>query len=148
MAKIRTVVDLLAGQSVEALHEMRDANKAELIRAQAELARLKVEAEQIEQALKRAGSRGTRVTGDDVFEAALAAEPPFAAADVAAILAERGRDATVNAVRNHLNRLAGERGVLSKLEDGRYSVKSPATGSEPPDTVDFPTSPTDDDIPF
>lgn len=145
MAKIRTVVDLLADQSIDAIKEMRDANRSELARAQAEVGRLKLEADQLDQALKRAATRGARVTGDDVLEAALEAEPPFTAADVAAILAKRGREATVNAIRNHLSRLAADRGVLTKHEDGRYSV---ASAQPSPLPQDFPTSLPDADIPF
>ena len=142
MAKPKTVVDLLAEQPDEALHEMRDINRRELARVQEELARLKVEASQIEQALKRGSDRAGRVTADEVLEAAREVEPPVSAAEVTQILLDRGRvTATVNGVRNHLNRLAA-RGQLVKHDDGSFSVKLPV-GAD-----DFPTSPADDDIPF
>lgn len=141
MSKPRTVVDLLADQPVEALKQMRDVNRAEHSRVQAELGRLKVEAEQIEQALKRVGSRDSRVTQDDVLAAALDAEPPFTVAAVASILAERGRDATTNAIRNHLNRLVSDRRALRKHEDGRYSAVTPPASERSLSTGD-------EDIPF
>jgi hypothetical protein len=69
-----------------------------------------------------------------------------AAADVVKLLAENGIEASPNAVRNHLARLQ-EKGELIRVGD-RYAIPA-RTGYIPATAAgDFPTSPTDDDIPF
>jgi hypothetical protein len=133
----------LAEQDEAELRKMLDANRRDVARAQDELSRLKVEGKQIEQALARKG-RGSRagrttVTNDQVFHAAKRVEPPMTPAEVQAWLASNGVEASVNAVRNHMNRLV-DRGMLERDNSSRYVVASA------PDAGEFISA--DDDIPF
>jgi hypothetical protein len=142
MAKIKSVVDLLAELPEDQLKRMREANRQEHSTAQAEVARLVVEGQQIEQALlkkQRDGSRSGRLTGQIVLDV-LPPGQDVAVSDVTRLLTNEGYDTTANAVRNHLVRLA-ERGQL--LREGDRYQKLKIAGVD-----DFPTSPSDDDIPF
>ena len=124
---------------------MREANRLATTRAQEELSRLKVEGAQIEEALARLGRPGRSgrgsLTREQVYEAAIRIEPPMTASEVQQLLAQNGHEASVNAVRNHLNRLV-KSGQLERHDDGRYVVKRAL--NEP----HFSTSAADDDIPF
>jgi uncharacterized protein (DUF3084 family) len=144
MAKPMTVSDLLAEQPEGSLRTMLHAAQAELKRAQDESARLEVEVQQIQQALakqgRQTGGRST-LTRDQVLAAARATEPPFTAAEVQATLETAGHSATVNATRNHLNRLV-EREELLRHDDGRYVAAFYAGAHE--DAAPL----SDDEIPF
>jgi len=124
---------------------MRDANRQELARAQAEVARLSVEAQQIDQAIskrQRDGSRSGRLTAQQVLDVVAAqAGKELSVADVVRLLAGEGIATTPNAVRNHLLRLAA-RGELIRVGD-RYAASSRSQADN-----DFPASAEDDDIPF
>lgn len=63
------------------------------------------------------------------------------AAEVTETLNAGGLAVTVNAVRNHLNKLVAD-GDLVKDETNRYSLPSPSY------VQDFPANVGDDDIPF
>jgi hypothetical protein len=142
MARIKNVIELLAEQPEEQLKRMRDATKQELARAQAEVQRLSVEAQQIDQALakrQRDGSRSGRLTAQIVLDA-LQPGVEVAVSDVARILTGEGYNTTPNAVRNHLIRLA-DRGELLRVGD-RYARVTISSED------DFPSSPRDEDIPF
>lgn len=122
---------------------MREANRHEAARAREELSRLEVEGRQIDQALARrgrGGSAGGRITREQVLETAGRIEPPMTAVEVRDALAREGFEASLNAVRNHLNRLV-DRGELAKDDSGRY-VPPKLSAS------DFGPSAVDDDIPF
>lgn len=141
--KPKTVIDLLSEQPEDELLKMRDVNRQEVARAQEELSRLQVEGRQIEQALRRGriGSGSGRITREQVYEAASRVEPPMTAAEVKEALAVEGFETSINAIRNHLNRLV-DRGQLERDEDGRYVVLAATPAS------DFGPPPADDDIPF
>jgi hypothetical protein len=124
----RNVIDLLAALDEPDLLAMREVNRQEL-------ARLTVEAQQIEQALTRKSRRngrgirsgGGQVTRAQVYELARDAAQPVTAPVVTRLFADRGIDTSVNAVRNHLVRLVDD-GKLMRLEDGSYTVDSQDTG--------------------
>src|SRR2546425_186292 len=107
---------------------MRQKNQRDLGRARIEVARLELqEAQLAEAATKRERARVGRpgaLSPDLVLDAAAATEPPMTAAEVQQTLVERGVEATVNAVRNHLNRLVTS-GDLVKDDSKRYVVPSP-----------------------
>lgn len=141
------MVDLLAEQDEAELIKMREANRRDVARAQDELSRLKVEGKQIDQALARkgrgSGAGRTTVTNVQVYEAAMRVEPPMSPADVQADLAAHGIETSVNAVRNHMNRLV-ERKWLNRHENGSYAVEA----RELVPSADFGSASADDDIPF
>lgn len=125
---------------------MRLKNQRSLARARAEVARLELQEHQFEEALsKRERAKMGRpgaLNSDVVLDAAQATEPPMTASEVQQTLAERGIQASVNAVRNHLNRLVVS-GDLAKDESKRYFVPDPA------DFVpQFIPAGADDDVPF
>lgn len=137
----KTVIDLLAEQPDDELLRMREVNRHEVARAREELSRLEVEGRQIDQALARRGRGGSanRITREQVFDAAQhAVSSPMTATEVRDALVDAGYDVSLNAIRNHLNRLV-ERGQLKREKDGRYAV---------PVTRDSDFGPADDDIPF
>lgn len=130
------MTDLLVEQSEETLLEMRE-------RVRGELARLTVEAQQIEEALAKKGRRsrgggsgGGTVTRKQVLDVVEQAGVPMSPVDVQRVLGERGLDVTINAIRNHLLRLVQQNGALIRDEDGRYVPTEP---------VFFAAS---DDVPF
>jgi hypothetical protein len=127
----RSVIDLLAEQPEEALLAMREA-------VQKELARLTVEAQQIDQAIAKNSRRNRggsdRLTREQVFEVVKQAGGPASPAAVHKILAAQGVDASLNSVRNHLTRLVDKNGWLIRMGDGTF--------------IPAPKPPADDDIPF
>jgi hypothetical protein len=141
------VVDLLAEQSEEALKQMRES-------VQAELARLTVEIQQIDQALakksRRSRTGGGKLSRDQVVELVVRAGRPLTPAEVRDLVAEQGITASLNAVRNHLLR-AEHDGILARFPEGRFgqrpNVFVPLTPEPEPDESDFPAA-ADDDIPF
>jgi hypothetical protein len=146
VARAKTVVDLLAEQPSEELARMRQINQRELARARTEVVRLELEGQQIEAALaKRERGKPGRPGGlaaEQVLEAAYDTEPPMTAADVHKTLSNKGVKASVNTVRNHLNRLASS-GDLLKDEHAKFTV--PRVIFVP---AEFSESSADDDIPF
>jgi hypothetical protein len=141
----RTLIDVIAALPEDELQRLRERNMRDLERARAEVRRLEVQEQQFQQALSRRGRKPGRpgtLTPEIVLDAAAATEPPATAAEVTQTLHDRGLTASVNAVRNHLNKLVAD-GDLQKDETNRYSLPSP---SYVPD--DFPSTATDDDIPF
>ena len=136
-------MDLLTEQSEESLKKMRDALSAELARLQAELARLTVEVKQVDEALARKTRRsrtgGGRLTREQVFNLVWMSDTPLTAADVRQLVAEQGIPATLNAVRNHLNRLVDEDKRLMRFPDNRYGL--PTLEGEPAPPPPFPDEP-------
>jgi|SRR5581483_12131219 len=139
MAPLRSVTDLLSEQSEETLLRMQES-------VEAELARLSVEAQQIEQALakqarrQRSNGRGT-LSKEQVFEVVERLGNPVTATEVHSLLKNgQGIDVSLNAVRNHLNRLVDKWHWLVRDDDGRYA---PASPNDP----DFGAAGVDD-IPF
>jgi hypothetical protein len=140
-------VDLLAEQSEDALRRMREDVRAEL-------ARLTVEAEQIDQALarknRRARTGGGRLSREQVFDLVMAARNPLTAAEVHQAINEAGIHVSLNAVRNHLTRLE-EDGRLLRTAGGAFG---PSLGLTLDTVQPRPTEPdpepsdTDDDLPF
>ena len=125
---------------------MRETNRQDVARAQEELSRLKLEGQQIEQAIARRGrgnARSSRVTNEQVFAAAQQVESPFNPLEVQQLLAAQGIAASGNTIRNHLKRLVAAK-QLDRLDDGTYVVKHAVPGG----SDEFTSSPTDDDIPF
>jgi hypothetical protein len=144
MPRPRSVVDLLAEQSEDSLRQMKDSIAAEL-------ARLSVEAEQIDQALARKNRKsrtgGGRLTRDQVLDVLARADGFKTTAEVQAQIEAEGVPASVNAVRNHLTRLVQE-GRLSRDTDGRFGIP-PFVGPEGGVASDFVrVAKRDDDIPF
>jgi hypothetical protein len=133
----RSVIDLLADQPEEALQTMMEA-------VQKELARLTVEAQQIDQALARKGRKarggGDRLTREQVFEVLLRAGSPKTPAEVHEQLVTEGLNASLNSVRNHLGRLADQNGWLARLPEGRFVVSPSGAMQAAPGP--------DDDVPF
>jgi len=131
---------------------MRQKNQRDLARAKDEVAILHLQEQQLEAAVtKRERGKPGRpgvLTPELVLDAAGDTEPPLTAGAVRETLAARGINATVNAVRNHLNRLA-QSGDLEKDESGRYSIPAPVFVPDfvPSTGPDFPVA-ADDDIPF
>lgn len=124
---------------------MRQRNLRELAKARRELARLELQEQQFAMAVNKRErgkpGRPGKLSQDIVLDAARATEPPMSAGDVHATLAERGYDVTVNAVRNHLNRLVID-GELERDKDG-YMLAAPVFVPN-----EFAASAADDDIPF
>lgn len=133
---------------------MREANQKELMRARAEVAKFELQGQLIESALTKRGKPGRpgALTPEVVLDAAAVTDSPMTAADVRDTLNAGGLDVTVNAVRNHLNRLV-ESGDLEK-DDKKYVVSDPEPDVSPfvPAVSlvdDFPAAATaDNDIPF
>jgi len=145
VAPYRSVVDLLAEQSEEALKRMRDDVRTEL-------ARLTVEADQIDQALarknRRARTGGGRLTREQVLDLVTTARRPLTVAEVHERVTSGGVEVTLNAVRNHLTRLE-EDGRLVRLPDNRFGrpfvpTRDPESIAPEPDSGEAD----DDDIPF
>jgi hypothetical protein len=134
------VIDLLADQPEEALLAMREA-------VQKELARLTVEAQQIEQALARQQRKhrggGHRLSREQVLEIVGESSDPMSPTDVHERLQQLGIDASLNSVRNHLARLE-KSGWLIRVDDGRFTL-SPSRLLE---RTFGESSGGDDDIPF
>jgi hypothetical protein len=140
------LIDVIAALPEKELARLRDRNRRDLERARAEVARLEVQEQQFELAVakrerRKPGRPGT-LTPEVVLEAAGQTDPPMTAADVRATLVAGGLDVTVNAVRNHLNKLAKD-GELEKDEAGKFSLPTPVYVPS-----DFSPPPKDDDIPF
>jgi hypothetical protein len=152
VAREKTIVDVLAELPTDDLARMRQKNQRDLNRAKAEVSRLELQEQQLELAVARRErgkpGRPGALTSDLVLDAAGETEAPVTAAAVQATLASRGVKATVNAVRNHLNRLV-QSGDLDKDEKGRYSPPAPVFVPDfvPSSAADFPAA-ADDDIPF
>jgi hypothetical protein len=114
--------------SPEELDRMEQKGLRDLEKAQAEVARIRLEVTLIREARARGergkpGRRGA-LSIDLVLEAASETEAPMTAGDVRQTLVARGlTTVTVNAVRNHLNRLV-ESGELKKT-DNTYSLATP-----------------------
>lgn len=141
----RTLIDVIAALPEDELTRLRDRNLRDLERARAEVRRLEVQEHQFQQALARRGRKPGRpgtLTPEIVLDAAARTEPPMTAAEVTETLNASGLTVTVNAVRNHLNKLHAD-GDLEKDETNRYSLPSPAYVPD-----DFPATVGDDDIPF
>lgn len=133
MARPRGIVDLLAEQSEEALRLMRDTAKAEL-------ARLTVEVEQIEEALARKTRKqrtgGGRLSRQQVFNIVWMSGRPVTAAEVREEIATQGVTVTLNAVRNHLNRLVDDDRRLMRYADGRFGMPLARVEQDIPDDLD------------
>src|SRR5688572_5271234 len=118
MATPRSIVDLLIEQSEDSLREMRDARKREL-------ARITVEIDQIEEALARKTRRqrtgGGKLTRDKVYDLVWFDGKALTVAEVKDLVAENGITASLNAVRNHLNRLVDD-GRLARYTEGRFGL--------------------------
>jgi hypothetical protein len=140
----RSVIDLLADQPEEALVAMRDA-------VGKELARLTVEAQQIDQALARKGRKnrvgGQRLTREQVFEVIERAAVPLTPPEVFERLSEQGLTASLNSVRNHLSRLVEQNGWLVRLQDGRFAISPEKLLERQPDQPTFVPA-ADEDVPF
>lgn len=146
VASERTLIDVIAALPEDEFARLRQKNQRDLARARVEVNRLEVQEKQFEMAIakrerKKPGRPGV-LTPELVLDAAAQTEPPMTASEVRDTLAERGLNASVNAVRNHLNKLVKD-GDLEKDETGRFSLSTPVYVPD-----DFPSSPTDDDIPF
>jgi DNA-binding transcriptional ArsR family regulator len=155
----RSVIDLLAEQPDEALLAMQEAVKSEL-------ARLTIEAQQIEQALakksRRRPSAGNRLTRENVYEAVEVIDSPVTPSEVHAFFTERGYDVSLNSVRNHLSRLVEKDGALVRLDDGRFATRYVAAREAAREvarsadadfvpsalSAEFAPSATDDNVPF
>lgn len=128
VARDKTIIDVLAALPSDELGRMREKNQRDLARAKAELARLELQEQQFEQAAmkKERGKPGRpgALTLELVLDAASDTEPPMSAGDVRETLKGQGHVASVNAVRNHLNRLV-QQGELEKDKNARYSVARP-----------------------
>lgn len=152
MAKPKTVIDLLAEQPGDELRRMRDVAKSELTRLQNEVARLTVEAQQLDAALaaqrrSEQPSRGS-LTREMVLEVAQTIEPPFSPADVVrSIAADLGIEATANTVRNHMSRLM-ESGQLVRAAEGYWVRGVTPAASQAASDADFGGAGANDDIPF
>jgi hypothetical protein len=157
-----TVASLLAQQPEETLAEMLESINGEIARLNREIARQKVEAQLVEQALlkhrpKRAGGGGAdgrrSVKQSEVIELVKGLPQPFAPRDVRQRFQESGTEISGAAVRNHLRRLVREM-ILESPEEGVYAVRT--ADQEPPVPAATPTSvaverpslPSNDDIPF
>ena len=151
MARAKTIVELLSEQPVEELARMREANEREEARLRAELANVEMEGRMIVAALSKRGKPGRpgKLTPEMVLGAAASSGEAMTAADVHKALGTAGLDVSVNAVRNHLNRLV-ESGDLGRDENKKYVVPEPAFAPfvMPATTADFPAAAADDDIPF
>ena len=116
---------------------------------QRELARLTVEAQQIDQALARKGRKarggGERLTREQVFEVIERAGSPLSPAEVHERLIDQGATASLNSVRNHLGRLADQNGWLMRMEDGRFMISPEKLGEINRATV---LESPENDIPF
>ena len=150
MPRAKTIIELLSEQPAGELAKMREANQRELARARAEVAKLELQGQLIDTALTKRGKPGRpgALTPEVVLDAANETEPPMTAADVRETLTVRGLDVTVNAVRNHLNRLV-ESGDLGRDENKKYVVPNPVFAPvefAPSSSADF--APADGDIPF
>jgi hypothetical protein len=148
--KPRTVIDLLAEQPEDVLRQMRDAAREELARVQTEVARLTIELQQIDQALVKlrrnaSPARGV-ITGEQVLAATKHLNSPFGANDVQMVLSDRDTTPSVNAVRNHLNRLV-DRGELTRDESG-YSIPAVVVPEFVPASAEDESPGAPDDIPF
>jgi hypothetical protein len=149
MGKGDSIVDVLADLPAEKLAKMQAKNQRDLDRARGEVARLELQQEQLEMAVAKRdrgkpGRRGA-LTPETVLDATMETEPPATASDVHRTLVARGLGVSVNAVRNHLNRLV-ESGDLDK-EGNTFVVASPTfvpAKFVPPDHRPEP----DDDIQF
>src|SRR5438128_339862 len=102
---------------------MRERNARDLHRARTEVLRLELQEKQFEMAIakrerRKPGRPGT-LTPEVVLDVATDIEPPMSAREVQLALASRGLNASVNAVRNHLNKLVKD-GELAKDDDGYY----------------------------
>lgn len=147
MAPPRRIVDLVAEQSEDALRQMRDTAKAEI-------ARLTVEVEIYEEALARKTRKkrtgGGRLSRDQVHSIVWMSDKPLTAAEVQEEIARQGLTVTLNAVRNHLNRLADDDHRLIRLPDGRFGMPVTRVQHDIPDYVDHdpepvPTQPDEDE---
>ncbi|MGH3057624.1 MAG: hypothetical protein ACRDPP_05225 [Gaiellaceae bacterium] len=147
MARAKTIIELLSEQPAEELAKMREANQRELSRAREGVAKLELQGQLIETALTKRGKPGRpgSLTPAVVLDAANETQSPMTAADVCATLNAKSLDVTVNAVRNHLNRLV-ESGDLEKDESKKYIVPTPTF--VPSEFVADPASAANDDIPF
>lgn len=146
------VTDLLAEQPDEVLSRMKSTLQGERARLEAELARVAIEEQLIEQAQlrrSRAGQRSAtaRVTRQQVYEVAeslvRSTGDPVSAAQVSQALKRQDLEASVNAVRNHLVRLVDENGTLVRLEDGRFNLPPHVLAA-----IDFAPASADDDVSF
>jgi hypothetical protein len=134
------VIDLLAEQPEAYLQKM-------LAGVREDLARLTVEAQQIEEALAKKSRRGRtgggNLTREQVYGLVVSAGQPVAPADVYELVAKSGITASLNAVRNHLARLADKDHRLQRTLDGRFAAPFGAHANE--ESADTET---DLDIPF
>jgi cytochrome P450 len=148
----KTIIDVLAELQPDELNRMCEKNRRDLARARVEVGRLELQEQQFEAAVQKRErgkpGRPGALNLDLVLDAASETEPPMSAADVRETLLAAGHEASVNAVRNHLNRLV-EGGDLRKDEKGQFSVPTPAFVPAPTaaDSAPFPEA-ADDDIPF
>jgi hypothetical protein len=133
----KSVVDLLAAQSPDALVSMLETARAEYKTAQDEVERKRAEVALIEDALVKARRResGGRLTRDQVFEVLKAAGEPMDLDEVHRRLTAQGMTATRDSVREHLRRLVEKNGTVLRDDEGRYWAA-------------FVPSPAEDDIPF
>jgi hypothetical protein len=129
----RSVIDLLREQPEETLVEMHTSILNEL-------ERLRVELQQVEEALSkktrrrkpsgRAGMNGrTTVTREQVFEAVRTGGRPMKPSEVRDAFAALGTEVTTNALRNSLRRLHDEK-RLERDADNRYYVQPLARETE------------------
>src|SRR5690242_8978871 len=105
MPRPRTVIDLLAEQGEDELTRMREA-------AVRERDRFAVEVQQIDEALalrkrsQRGGTRSGALTQETVLSVSRGFPGEFSPAELATQLGAQGYEASPNAIRNHLRRLA------------------------------------------
>jgi hypothetical protein len=146
----KTLIDLIAALPDDELASMRQRNARELLRARTEVLRLELQEQQFALAVakrerKKPGRPGS-LTPDLVMDAARATEPPMSAKEVQETLALRGLGVSVNAVRNHLNKLVKD-GDLEKDEFG-YNIPTRPQFVPAGEAEDFASSAANDDIPF
>jgi hypothetical protein len=144
MPPLKSVVDLLAEQPEPVLIQMRDNFKADL-------ARLRVEIEQVEQALTKKARRGGRTPGGraagesrkgltrwQVFQVVKDEGRPMSPSEVRDVLHVQGlTHVTTAQVRNHLTRLHEVNNSLVKLPDATYVVPG-GNGGVPKTEADDP----------
>lgn len=129
----KSVIDLLKEQPEETLVEMRTAILNEL-------GRLRVELEQVEEALSKKTRRRkpsgpgdangrTTVTREQVYEAVKAGGRPMKPSEVRDAFAALGIAVTTNALRNSLRRLYDDQ-RLNRDEENRYFVQPSETEAD------------------
>lgn len=133
MAPPRSIVDLIAEQSEDSLRQMLDSFEAEHARLTVEIALVK---EALARKTRKPRTGGGRLTRDQVHGIVWMSEQPLTAAEVRDVIGATGVAVTLNAVRNHLNRLVDDDHRLIRYPDGRFGMPTAGVQQDIPDYLD------------